>query len=228
MGQKVNPRVFRIGVIKSWPSKWFAEGDDYRQKLAEDIKIRKFLLRELREAGVDKIEIERQGEKIKINIHTAKPGLIIGRGGKGVDELRRKIRKQFLKTTKLGDIDITITELDRPNLSAQVVVQSMILDLEKRIPYRRVMKQALSRVERAGALGVKVVVKGRLNGAEIARAEKMTSGSVPLHTLRGDVDYARGTAFTTYGAIGVKVWIYRGEVFATDKDDRGKVIGAGK
>ncbi len=228
MGQKVNPRIFRIGVIKDWQSKWFAEGKEYRRKLAEDIKIRKYLTRTLREAGVDRVEIERQGDKIKINIHTAKPGLIIGRGGKGVDELRRQIRRQFLKTTKLADIDITITEIDKPNLSASVVLQAMIIDLEKRMPYRRVMKQALSRVERAGALGVKIVVKGRLNGAEIARAEKMTAGSVPLHTLRGDIDYARGTAFTTYGAIGVKVWIYRGEVFEKDKDERGKIIGAGQ
>ncbi len=217
MGQKINPKILRISVTKNWPSKWFGEGESYKRSLREDINIRKHLTRELREAGVDRIEIERNAQKIKIIIHTAKPGVIIGRGGKGVDDLKKRIRAKFLPTVRPGNIDIAIIEEDKPNLSAQIVVQSMAMELEKRIPFRRVMKQAVSRVERAGALGVKVMVKGRLNGAEIARDEKLSSGNVPLHTLRADIDYARGTAFTTYGAIGVKVWIYKGEVFEKKK-----------
>jgi len=227
MGQKVNPKILRIGVIKTWPSRWFGDGKKYIENLRQDIEIRKFLIRELREAGMDRVEIERSAKKVSINIFTAKPGVIIGRGGAGVDDLKKKIHDKFLKKYRMGEIDLNITEFDRPNLSAQIIVQQMCMDLEKRMPYRRVMKQAVNRVERAGALGVRIIVKGRLNGAEIARSEMLSSGKVPLHTLRADIDYARGAANTTYGAIGVKVWIYKGEVFkkAAGEERKGEVVG---
>jgi small subunit ribosomal protein S3 len=227
MGQKVNPKILRIGVIKTWPSKWFNANKKYITNLEQDIKIRKFLTKELREAGVDRVEIERNANKINVNVFTAKPGIIIGRGGSGVEDLKKKIHDKFLKKYRLGEINLNITEVDRPNLSAQIVVQQMILEIEKRIPYRRVMKQAISRVERAGALGVRIIVKGRLNGAEIARAEMLSSGKVPLHTLRADIDYARGVANTTYGAIGIKVWIYKGEVFEREEKEgkKGEIVG---
>lgn len=221
MGQKVNPKIFRVGITRTWPSKWFGEGESYVKNLEQDIKVRKYLTKELREAGVDRVEIERNHKKITVNIFTAKPGLIIGRGGSGAEDLKKKIHGKFLKNFKIGEINLTITEHDRPNLSAQILTQSMALEIEKRMPFRRVMKQAINKVERAGALGVKVMIKGRLNGAEIARGEVLTSGKIPLHTLRADIDYARGVASTTYGAIGIKVWIYKGEVF-----DKKEELGA--
>jgi len=224
MGQKVNPKIFRTGIIRSWDSKWFSNRKDYITNLAQDVQARKFLIQELREAGVDRVEIERSTNKISINVFTAKPGLIIGRGGAGVDNLKKKIHNKFFKNFRIGEINLNITEVDRPNLSAQILVQSMILDLEKRMPYRRVMKQIISRSERAGALGVKVNVKGRLNGVEIARSEMLTSGKIPLHTLRANISYARGTARTTYGAIGVKAWVYLGEKFKKD-EKKGEIVG---
>jgi small subunit ribosomal protein S3 len=215
MGQKVHPKIFRIGELYNWDSKWFSRRD-YAKFLQEDILIKKFIKGELREAAVAQIEIERSPTVTTIIIHSAKPGIIIGRGGQGVENLKKKIKKKYLdpKTS----LNINIKEVTNPNLSAELVVQSMIIDLEKRMPYRRVMKQAISRTEKTEAKGVKVIVAGRLNGAEIARSETLTSGSLPLHTLRADIDYARGVARTTYGAIGVKVWIYKGEVFRKDKD----------
>lgn len=214
----------RIGISKTWPSKWFSEGGAYIKNLEEDIKIRRFLNHKMKEAGVDRVEIERSANKITIAVHTAKPGLVIGRGGTGAEDLRKKIHRTYLKKHRLGDINVNIMEVDRPNLSAAIIVQSMTIDLEKRMPFRRVMKQAIMRTERAGALGVKIIVSGRLNGAEIAREEMLTSGKVPLHTLRADIDYSRGTAFTTYGTIGVKVWIYRGDIFEK-KEKKGEVVG---
>lgn len=213
MGQKVNPKIFRIGITRTWPSKWFALGAEYVKNLEQDTKVRKYLTKDLREAGIDRIEIERNHNKITIGIFTAKPGLIIGRGGAGAEDLKKKIHTKFLKNFRINEISLNITEFDRPNLSAQIVAQSMALEIEKRMPFRRVMKQAINRVERAGALGVKVMIKGRLNGAEIARDEMLTSGKIPLQTLRADIDYARVPAHTTYGVIGIKVWIYKGEVF---------------
>jgi len=226
MGKKINPKVFRINVTKAWPSKWYAGGKDYAQKVEQDISVRRFLLKELREAGVDRVEIERTAKKINIGVYTAKPGIIIGRGGSGADDLKKKIHSKFLKNVKPGDINLNIFEFDRPNLSSQITVQMMALDLEKRMPFRRVMKQAMNRIERAGALGVKIIVSGRLNGAEIARSEMLTSGKVPLHTLRADIDYARGVANTIYGVIGIKVWIYKGDKFDKKEDSRkGEVVG---
>ncbi|NCD00938.1 30S ribosomal protein S3 [bacterium] len=227
MGKKINPKILRIGVIKTWPSVWFKKKEDYIKSTRQDVEIRKYILKNFKEAGVDKVEIARGVNKITIDIHTGKPGILIGRGGTGVEDLKKKIHRTFLKNFRPTEIQLNIKEVSRPNLSAQIMVQSMILDLEKRVPFRKVMKQAISRAERAGALGVKVMVSGRLNGAEIARSEKLVSGKVPLQTLRADISYARGAAFTTYGAIGVKVWIYRGEIFNknTSNSNRGEVIG---
>ncbi len=213
MGKKVNPKILRMGITKTWASIWFESGEKYIKNVRQDVLVRKYLIREFKEAGIDRVEIIRSLNKIEITITTAKPGLIIGRGGNGVDELKKKLHDKFLKNFRLGEINLNIKEAGRPGLSAQIIVQSMIMDIEKRMPFRKVMKQTISKVERAGALGVKVVVAGRLNGAEIARSEKLVSGKVPLQTLRADIDYARGAAHTTYGAIGVKVWIYKGEVF---------------
>jgi small subunit ribosomal protein S3 len=225
MGKKINPKIFRIGVTKAWPSRWFASGSDYADKVREDLLVRRFIQKELREAGIDRVEIERNAKKLSISVHTAKPGVIIGRGGSGAEDLKKKIHSKFLKSHRPGEISLNIVEFDRPNLSAQITVQSMAIDLEKRMPFRRVMKQAISRIERAGALGVKVIVAGRLNGAEIARSEMLTSGKVPLHTLRADIDYARGVANTTYGVIGIKVWIYKGNKFSKNAETRGDVVG---
>lgn len=224
MGKKVNPKIFRMGITKTWPSVWFESGDKYIKNVKQDIGVRKFMIKEYKEAGIDKVEIIRSLNKIEINIATAKPGILIGRGGNGAEELKKKLHAKFLKTFRLGEISLNIKEANRPNLSAQIMVQSMILDIEKRMPFRKVMKQAIGKIERGGALGAKTVVSGRLNGAEIARTEKLVWGKVPLQTLRADIDYARGAAHTTYGAIGIKVWIYKGEVFEKDKNAKGEVV----
>ncbi len=218
MGQKVNPKIFRMTGVTKWPSKWFSK-KNYAALVAEDIKIRKYLMNALKDAGVDRVEIERSVANVTIIVHAVKPGLIIGRGGQGAEDLKKKILAKFLE--KKTNLNINIVEVERPSLSAQIVLQQMINDIEKRIPYRRVLKQAIARVEKAGALGVKVRVGGRLDGVEISRKETLVSGKMPLHTIRADVDYSRGTARTTYGAIGVKVWIYRGEVFE-DKNNENK------
>lgn len=223
MGKKVNPKILRMGITKTWASIWFESGDKYIKNVRQDVLVRKYLIREFKEAGIDKVEIIRSLNKIEITVSTAKPGLIIGRGGNGVEELKKKLHTQFLKNFRMGEIALNIKEANRPNLSSQIMVQSMIMDIEKRMPFRKVMKQAIGKAERAGAMGVKVVVSGRLNGAEIARREKLVSGKVPLQTLRADIDYARGAAHTTYGAIGIKVWIYKGEVFEKETQ-KGEVI----
>ncbi|HZJ41892.1 MAG TPA: 30S ribosomal protein S3 [Patescibacteria group bacterium] len=217
MGKKVNPKIMRMGITKTWPSIWFERGEKYIQNVKQDVLVRKHLIKEFREAGVDKVEITRGLNRIDISIFTAKPGIIIGRGGGGVESLKKKLHDKFLKNFRMHEINLNIKEANRPNLSAQIMVQSMILDIEKRMPFRRVMKQSLGKIERAGALGAKIVVGGRLNGAEIARSEKLVWGKVPLQTLRADIDYARGAANTTYGTIGVKVWVYKGEVFEKEK-----------
>lgn len=228
MGKKVNPKIFRVGVTRTWPSRWYKAGEKYIRSIEQDVKVRRFLVKELREAGVDEVVIKRNADKIEINIHTAKPGLIIGRGGTGIDDLKKKIHSNFLKNFKPGDIKLNVMEVSRPNLSAQIVLQSMAIEIEKRMPFKRVMKQAMSRIERAGALGAKVSVSGRLNGAEIARCEKISTGKIPLQTLRADIDYARGVANTTYGAIGLKVWIYKGYKFDKATEKKGEVVGKRK
>lgn len=216
MGKKINPKIIRVGVIKNWPSTWFASGDKYIKNVRQDVSIRKYIIKNFKEAGIDRVEIFRNSGQINIDVYTARPGVIIGRGGNGIEELKRTLHRKFLSRPmgiRLNDINLNIKEVENPNLSAQINVQSMILEIEKRVPFKRVMKQAITRIERGGALGVKVVVSGRLNGAEIARSEKLSSGKLPLSTLRANIDYARGAANTTYGAIGIKVWIYKGEVF---------------
>jgi len=228
MGKKINPKIFRISITKAWTSKWFNVGQAYSKNLEQDIRVKRFLVHELREAGVDRVEVERNAKKVNVSIYTAKPGVIIGRGGTGAEDLKKKIHAKFLKNFRPGDINLNIFEVDRPSLSSQIVLQQMALEIEKRMPFRRVMKQAINRVERAGALGVKVQVSGRLNGAEIARSEKLSSGKVPLHTLRADIDYSRGVARTTFGAIGIKVWIYKGTVFEKGSEAKGEVIGKKK
>ena len=218
MGKKVNPKIFRMGITKSWDSIWFESGKNYIKNVAQDIAVRRFLIKEFKEAGVDKVEIIRSLNRIQVDLWTGKPGLLIGRGGNGVEELKKKLHTKFLKTFRIGEITLNIKEVSRPGLSAQIAVQTMTLEIEKRIPFRKVMKQAISRIERSGAEGAKVVIGGRLNGAEIARTEKLVWGKVPLNTLRADIDYARGAAHTSYGAIGIKVWVYKGEVFEKEKE----------
>ncbi|MDD5110419.1 MAG: 30S ribosomal protein S3 [Patescibacteria group bacterium] len=215
MGHKVNPIGFRTGPLLPWNSRWFAK-KDYGAMLRQDIQLRKFLIKKLREAGLAKVEVERTPAALTIILHAAKPGMIIGRGGQGIEQLKHEILQKFLPPKT--NVTLTVQEVANPNLSAELVAQSMVADLEKRLPFRRVMKQAISRVTRAGAQGAKVVISGRLNGAEIARTEKLVNGKMPLHTLRADIDYSRTAAFTTYGALGVKVWIYKGERFAKESE----------
>ncbi len=210
MGQKVHPRIFRMGIIGTWKSKWFSTRR-YADFLEQDIRVRKYIAKKLRDAGVASIEVERSGEDVTVNLFTSKPGLVIGRGGAGSDELKKDIQKRFLK--KNIKVTLNIHEVDNPAQNAQLVCLNIIEQLEKRIPFRRAAKRAIEQVMQAGAKGIKILVAGRLNGAEIARKEKFSQGSIPLHTLRADIDYARGAAHTTYGSVGVKVWIYRGEVF---------------
>jgi len=221
MGQKVNPKVFRLGITLKSEAHWFAK-KNFADFLKQDIQIRKYLMNKLKDAGVDKIEIERSVSTVNLIIHAVKTGVVIGRGGQSVEELKKEIKEKFLKKDKLTcrlQPNIIIHEVPRPSLSAQVILRQMIDDIEKRLPFRRVMKQTIARVERAGAQGVKVVIAGRLNGAEIARTERLAVGKIPLHTLRADLDYARGAAQTIYGTIGIKVWIYRGEVFAKEEEE---------
>ncbi|MFA5052418.1 MAG: 30S ribosomal protein S3 [Patescibacteria group bacterium] len=217
MGQKVHPKAFRLGVNTGWKSRWFAK-KDYAVLLEQDIRIRKFLYRKLREAGLANIEIERSGAELIVNIYTAKPGVVIGRGGQGAEDLKKEIKKKFMEKKK--NLTLNIHEVDKIYLSAQLVCQGIIEQLEKRIPFRRAAKRAIEQVLQAGAKGVKVIIAGRLNGAEIARTEKFGNGSVPLHTLRADIDYARGAAFTTYGTVGVKVWINRGLIFTKSAESQ--------
>ncbi|NQU77943.1 30S ribosomal protein S3 [Candidatus Falkowbacteria bacterium] len=218
MGQKVNPKAFRLGITRTWNSKWFSS-KNYKEFLREDVMIRKIIKNKLKNSGIAEIEIERSGENIKVIVYVSKPGLIIGRGGAGIEQLRQEIdKKVFGKIYKRKprgkyNLDISIQEVKSPDLSSQVVTERVIDDIEKRIPFRRVCKQSIENVRKAGAKGVKILVAGRLGGVEIARTEKFTWGNIPLHTLRADIDYSRGAAHTIYGLIGVKVWIYKGEVF---------------
>jgi len=235
MGHKVNPKIFRIGVINTWGSKWFSN-KNYIAQLKQDLAIRKFLLKKLMSAGIAKVDIERGPAKLVINMHVVKPGLIIGKSGAGIEDLKQEIIKKIInkKDTSVPEkinITINVLEVDNPNTNAKIIMDGMIYELEKRMPYRRVMKQAIQKADRAGAKGVKVSLGGRLNGADIARKETLSKGRLPLHTLRADIDYTRGAAATTFGKIGVKVWVYKGEVFnkKTKKDDKaGTVVQSNK
>ena len=206
MGQKIHPHGLRLGIIKTWDAKWYA-GKDFAANLHEDLKIRKFIKAKAFSAGVSKVEIERAANRVKIIIHTAKPGMIIGRGGAGIEELKKTLKKLTSK-----QIDINIAEVRQPDMDAQLVAENIAAQLERRIAFRRAMKQSIQRTMRMGAKGIKVMVGGRLGGAEIARSEAARDGSIPLHTLRADIDYGTAEAHTTYGLIGVKVWIYKGEI----------------
>ena len=211
MGQKVNPHGLRVGVIKGWDSKWYA-GKDYEKFLLEDIKIREFIKEKLFLSGISKVEIERASNKARISIHTAKPGMVIGRQGSNIELLKSDLKKMTESA-----IEINIVEVKTPDMDATLVAENIAAQLERRIAFRRAMKQCVGRTMRMGAKGIKIMCSGRLGGAEIARSESLRDGSIPLHTLRADIDYGFAEAHTTYGCIGVKCWIYKGEILPEAK-----------
>ena len=208
MGQKVNPHGLRVGVIKNWDSRWFVKDNEFGDTLVSDYNLRKFLKKKLYEAGIARIEIERDSNRVRINIHCAKPGLVIGKGGSEIDKLKATCQQMLGGKETL----LNIVEVKNPDVNAQLVAENIAQQLEKRISFRRAMKQAIGRAMRLGANGIKTKCSGRLGGAEIARVEQHHEGTIPLQTLRADIDYGFAEANTTYGKIGVKVWIYRGEV----------------
>jgi small subunit ribosomal protein S3 len=212
VGQKVHPIGMRVGIIRDWDAKWYAE-KEYAEFLHEDLRIRKFISTRLADAAVSTIEIERAANRVNISIHTAKPGMVIGKGGSEVENLRKELNKLTGKR-----IHINIVEIKKPDLDAKLVGEGIARQLENRVAFRRAQKQAIQRTMRSGAKGIKTQVSGRLNGADIARSEGYSEGTVPLHTLRADIDYAWEEADTTYGKLGVKVWIYRGEILPTKKN----------
>lgn len=220
MGQKVHPIGLRVGIIKDWDSRWFAKKRDYANLILEDVKIREFIKKRLYASGVAKIEIERAANRVKVTIHTARPGMVIGRQGAEVELIRKEIEKFSGKQVQLN-----IAEVKVPELSAQLVAENIAFQLERRVSFRRTMKQAIGRAMKLGALGVKVACSGRLMGAEIARTESYSEGKVPLHTLRADIDYGFAEANTTYGKIGVKVWIYKGDILPAKKPVKAKAEG---
>ena len=217
MGQKVNPHGLRVGVISDWNANWYAGKKDFSANLYEDHKIREFIKKKYYAYGVSKVIIERAQGNVSINIHTSKPGMIIGLKGAGIEELK----KQLKKVVPDKQFHINIMEVKRPDMDAVLVAESIAAQLEKRSSFRRTMKQAMGRVMRSGAKGVKIKVSGRLDGAEIARSEAYHDGSIPLQTLRADIDYGVATARTTFGAIGVKVWVYKGEILPKAKEPQG-------
>lgn len=216
MGQKMNPHGLRVGVIKDWDSKWYASKKDFADNLVEDVAIRKYIKKNLFAAGVSRIEIERTAKSIKANVYTAKPGIVLGKNGESVSKLRADIAKLFKK-----DININVIEVKNVDTDAQLVAENIAGQLERRISYRKALKQSMAKATKAGAKGIKTAVSGRLGGAEIARSEFYKEGTVPLQTLRADIDYGFAEANTTYGKIGVKVWIYKGEVLPTKKEAEG-------
>ena len=208
MGQKVNPHGLRVGVIKDWDSRWFANKATFGDTLVEDYNVRNYIKKNLYAAGVPRVELERFAEdKVRIHIHCAKPGIVIGRGGTEIEKLRQKLEKMMGK-----QVAVNIVEVKNPDINSQLVAEKIALDLENRISFRRTMKQAIGRAMRLGAKGIKVMVSGRLGGAEIARSETYHEGTIPLQTIRADIDYGTAEAHTTYGRLGIKVWIYKGEV----------------
>ena len=211
MGQKVHPTGFRLGIATDWTSKWYAEGKDYSQFLNSDLEIREYLKNKLSQASVSRIQIDRPARAAFVVIHTARPGIVIGKKGEDVEALRKEIARRM--DLNINNVKINIEEIRKPEIDAQLVSESVAQQLERRIMFRRAMKRAVSNAMRLGALGVKINVAGRLNGAEIARSEWYREGRVPLHTLRADIDYGFAEAKTTYGIIGIKTWIFKGEVF---------------
>ena len=214
MGQKVHPHGIRLGIVKTWDAKWYAD-KDFATNLHEDIKIRKAIKtdKQLSAAGISRVEIERSEKRIKLTIHTAKPGMVIKSGGAGIEEIKNKLKKFTDKR-----VDINIMEIHQPDMDALLVAENIASQLERRIAFRRAMKQAVGRTMRLGAKGIKIACSGRLGGAEIARSESYREGSIPLHTLRADIDYGFAEANTTYGRIGIKVWIFKGEILPDKKD----------
>ncbi len=218
MGQKVNPHGLRVGIIKDWDSKWYADtkNGEFANNLVEDYKIREYLKKELYAANISKIEIERTADRVKVSVYTAKPGVVIGKGGAGIEKVKTKVQK--LTSKKLI---IDIKEIKKPDLDAQLVAENIAAQLENRISFRRAMKSCMGRTMRAGALGIKTACSGRLGGADMARTEFYSEGTIPLQTLRADIDYGFAEADTTYGKVGVKTWIYHGEVLPTKGNKEG-------
>ena len=215
MGQKVNPHGLRVGIIKDWDTKWYAE-KDFADYLIEDVNIRKFIKKKLYASGVSKIAIERTAGRVKISVYTAKPGIVIGKNGQAIEELKNELQKMTAQK-----VAVNIEEIKRPELDAQLVAENIALQLENRVTFRRAMKQAMGRTMKFGAKGIKTMVSGRLGGADIARSETYHEGTIPLQTLRADIDYGFAEADTTYGKLGVKVWIYKGEILPTKADKEG-------
>lgn len=216
MGQKVSPHGLRVGIIKDWSSKWYANKQDFAKYLVEDNKLRTYIKTTLKAAAIANITIERKADDVKINIFTAKPGMIIGKGGAEIEKLKAKLEKMISK-----NVAINIVEVKNVDMSSQLVAEAIALQLEKRVSFRRAMKMAMQKTMKAGAKGIKVAVSGRLGGAEIARTESYSEGTIPLQTLRADIDYGFAEALTTYGILGVKVWIYKGEVLPAKKQVKG-------
>jgi small subunit ribosomal protein S3 len=219
MGQKTHPKIFRVGVIDNWDSRWYAR-QDYTRLLHEDLRVKKFLKERFYHAGISRIEIERAANKAKINIHTARPGIVIGKKGAEIEKL-----KQDISHLTQREVYLNIVEVRRPDLDAQLVSENVALQLERRVSFRRAMKESVSRAMRMGAQGIKVQVAGRLGGNEIARTEWYREGRVPLHTLRADISYGFAESKTTYGVIGVKVWIFRGEVLTEEEEQQRAALG---
>ena len=215
MGQKVNPTGLRIGVIKDWESRWYAKKGDFGATLVEDYEIREYLLETLAAAGVPKVEIERDAKRVRINIHVATPGMVIGRGGSEIEKLKATLEKNVGK-----DVSLNIIEVKMPDVNAQLIAENIAGQLERRVSYRRALKQAIGRTMRLGARGIKIQVSGRVGGAEIARSETYKEGTIPLQTIRADIDYGFAEAKTTYGRLGIKVWVYTGEVLHAANNNR--------
>ena len=214
MGQKINPNGFRVGVIRPWSAKWYADKKHYAEYLNEDLRIRKYIEKRLADASVSTIEIERAANRVNVSIHTARPGMVIGKGGSEVEALRLELNKLTGKR-----VHINVVEIKKPDLDAHLVGENVAQQLENLIAFRRAMRGAMQRAMRAGAKGIKIQVAGRLNGADMSRVESYSDGTVPLHTLRADIDYSWDEARTTYGALGIKTWIYRGEVLPEKKNN---------
>ena len=223
MGQKVNPHGYRVGVFKDWDSRWIAKKDQFADYLVEDDKIRKFLKKKLYEAGISRIEIERAAKTISVSIYTARPGVVIGKGGTGIEAIKADLLKLTGK-----NVAVNIMEVKKPDIDAQLIAENVASQLERRIAFRRAMKGAIGRAMKTGLKGIKIMCSGRLGGAEIARTEPYHEGSIPLQTIRADIDYGFAEAHTTYGRIGVKVWTYKGEILVNPLKEKAKATAEGK
>lgn len=216
MGHKVHPQLFRIGITNTWPSRWFARNEAYRTLVRQDLGMREFIRKQLKDGQVSRVTVERSRGVVAVTIYSGKPGLVIGRSAAGIEELKKKLLKEFFRGKQVT-LRVDVAEVAKANLDARIVAEQVVGELERRMPFRRVLKMAVERVKKSGALGVKIAVSGRLNGAEIARREWLGWGKIPLTSMRADIDYAQTFAQTIAGTIGVKVWIYRGDVFEQDR-----------